>query len=126
MSELPRAKQVSERVRQDRFALDDALLRPYLEFDNVLHRGVFAAAAALRTACVSSSAEQTAAAAKALNVHVNTVHNRLETIAERLGDWQERMGQRRRLMMMDERMLHDLGLCRDDAIAEAAKPFWKP
>ncbi|MCU0894971.1 MAG: DUF1127 domain-containing protein [Rhodospirillales bacterium] len=45
---------------------------------------------------------------------------------ERLGDWQERIGQRRRLMMMDERMLHDLGLCRDDAIAEAAKPFWKP
>lgn len=28
------------------------------------------------------------ATAKALNVHVNTVHNRLETIAERLGDWQ--------------------------------------
>lgn len=44
---------------------------------------------------------------------------------ERIGDWQERIGQRRRLMMMDERMLHDLGLCRDDAIAEAAKPFWK-
>ncbi|HYN38302.1 MAG TPA: DUF1127 domain-containing protein [Rhodospirillales bacterium] len=44
---------------------------------------------------------------------------------ERLGDWQERIGQRQRLMTMDERMLHDLGLCRDDAIAEAAKPFWK-
>jgi len=38
---------VSELVRQDRFALDDALLRPYLEFDSVLHRGVFAAATAL-------------------------------------------------------------------------------
>jgi hypothetical protein len=28
------------------------------------------------------------ATAKALNVHVNTVHNRLETIGERIGDWQ--------------------------------------
>lgn len=44
---------------------------------------------------------------------------------ERLGDWQERMVQRRRLMTLDPRMLHDIGLCRDDAIAEAAKPFWK-
>lgn len=44
---------------------------------------------------------------------------------ERIGDWQERIGQRRRLMTLDARMLHDLGLCRDDAIAEAAKPFWK-
>ncbi len=38
---------VSEIVRRERFALDDALLRPYLELDNVLHRGVFAAATAL-------------------------------------------------------------------------------
>lgn len=44
---------------------------------------------------------------------------------ERLGDWQERMVQRRTLMKLDERMLHDIGLCRDDAIAEATKPFWK-
>lgn len=44
---------------------------------------------------------------------------------ERIGDWQERVGQRRRLMTLDERILHDLGLSRDDAIAEAAKPFWK-
>ncbi len=44
---------------------------------------------------------------------------------ERLGDWQERMAQRRRLMTMDERMLHDIGLCREDAINEAIKPFWR-
>ncbi|MBL8658897.1 MAG: DUF1127 domain-containing protein [Rhodospirillales bacterium] len=44
---------------------------------------------------------------------------------ERLGDWQERMEQRRRLMTMDERMLHDIGLCREDAINEAVKPFWR-
>lgn len=44
---------------------------------------------------------------------------------ERLGDWQDRAAQRRRLMTMDPRMLHDVGLCREDAINEAMKPFWK-
>ena len=34
----------AERVRQERFALDDALLRPYLELERVLHDGVFHAA----------------------------------------------------------------------------------
>lgn len=34
----------AERVRQERFALDDALLRPYLELERVLHEGVFLAA----------------------------------------------------------------------------------
>ncbi|MCB7137341.1 M3 family metallopeptidase [Cellulosimicrobium marinum] len=34
----------AERVRKDRFALDDALLRPYLELEKVVHDGVFRAA----------------------------------------------------------------------------------
>ncbi len=34
----------AERVRQERYALDDALLRPYLELGRVLHEGVFFAA----------------------------------------------------------------------------------
>ncbi len=34
----------AERVRQERFAFDDALLRPYLELECVLHDGVFHAA----------------------------------------------------------------------------------
>ena len=37
----------AERVRKDRYALDDALLRPYLELERVLHDGVFAAAGRL-------------------------------------------------------------------------------
>ncbi|WNB86835.1 M3 family metallopeptidase [Cellulomonas sp. ATA003] len=37
----------AERVRKDRYALDDALLRPYLELDRVLQDGVFRAAGAL-------------------------------------------------------------------------------
>lgn len=34
----------AERVRQERYALDDGLLRPYLELERVLHEGVFFAA----------------------------------------------------------------------------------
>lgn len=34
----------AERVRKDRYALDDALLRPYLELEKVVHDGVFRAA----------------------------------------------------------------------------------
>ena len=37
----------AERVRQKRYALDDALLRPYLELERVLHDGVFHAATEL-------------------------------------------------------------------------------
>ncbi len=34
----------AERVRQERYALDDAALRPYLELERVVHEGVFRAA----------------------------------------------------------------------------------
>ncbi|MDQ2624472.1 MAG: M3 family metallopeptidase [Actinomycetota bacterium] len=37
----------SEKVRSERFEVDDAALRPYLELERVLHDGVFAAATAL-------------------------------------------------------------------------------
>jgi uncharacterized protein YjiS (DUF1127 family) len=42
-----------------------------------------------------------------------------------LGEWQDRRHERRQLMGMSERGLHDLGLTRDGIDAEAAKPFWK-
>ncbi len=42
-----------------------------------------------------------------------------------LGDWQDRTHERRQLMGMSERGLHDLGLTRDGIDAEATKPFWK-
>ena len=38
---------LSEQVRAERYALDATVLRPYLELENVLHEGVFAAATAL-------------------------------------------------------------------------------
>lgn len=34
----------AEKVRLEKFALDDSLLRPYLELENVVHKGVFEAA----------------------------------------------------------------------------------
>ena len=37
----------AEKVRQERYALDDAALRPYLELERVVHDGVFHAATAL-------------------------------------------------------------------------------
>jgi len=37
----------SEKVRRERFEVDDAALRPYLELERVLHDGVFAAATGL-------------------------------------------------------------------------------
>ncbi len=37
----------AERVRQERYALDDARLRPYLELERVVHEGVFRAATEL-------------------------------------------------------------------------------
>ncbi|SME88195.1 Uncharacterized conserved protein YjiS, DUF1127 family [Tistlia consotensis] len=39
--------------------------------------------------------------------------------------WQERWAQRERLKGLDDHMLHDLGLSRVDAQAEADKPFWR-
>ncbi|WP_425498969.1 M3 family metallopeptidase [Oerskovia flava] len=36
--------QLAEQVRKDRYALDDAALRPYLELERVVHDGVFRAA----------------------------------------------------------------------------------
>jgi uncharacterized protein YjiS (DUF1127 family) len=42
-----------------------------------------------------------------------------------LGDWQVRAAERRTLMTLDDRALHDLGMNRGSADAEASKPFWR-
>ena len=46
----------------------------------------------------------------------------LDTLAE----WQGRVMERRRLMELDARLLKDTGLTRAEAVAEYAKPFWRP
>ena len=39
--------------------------------------------------------------------------------------WGERHRQRRALLDLPESTLHDIGLSRADAYAEATKPFWR-
>ena len=39
--------------------------------------------------------------------------------------WAERMRGRRRLLALDDRMLHDIGIDRATAEREAAMPFWR-
>jgi uncharacterized protein YjiS (DUF1127 family) len=38
----------------------------------------------------------------------------------------DRWRQRRALAEIDDRMLRDMGISRSQAMAEAAKPFWRP
>ena len=42
-----------------------------------------------------------------------------------LRTWHWRVRSRRQLLMLDDRMLADIGLSRVDAASEAAKPFWQ-
>jgi uncharacterized protein YjiS (DUF1127 family) len=54
------------------------------------------------------------------------LRSRLERIVAQLTEWKRRIEERRELMTLDDRMLHDIGLSRTDAEQEARKPFWKP
>jgi uncharacterized protein YjiS (DUF1127 family) len=42
-----------------------------------------------------------------------------------LGEWADRVRQRRHLMALDDRILRDIGLDRGHIISEAEKPFWR-
>jgi uncharacterized protein YjiS (DUF1127 family) len=46
-------------------------------------------------------------------------------LADSLVGWLQRARSRRVLAQMDERMLHDIGITRDAALSEHAKPFWR-
>ena len=46
-------------------------------------------------------------------------------LVEVMLEWQERRRQRRRLAMMDDHMLHDIGLSSADVEREIHKPFWR-
>jgi uncharacterized protein YjiS (DUF1127 family) len=39
--------------------------------------------------------------------------------------WRERARQRRELLGLSDRDLHDIGLSRADAVGEGEKPFWR-
>ena len=40
--------------------------------------------------------------------------------------WQERYLMRKRMANLDDHLLDDIGLTRDQVLAEADKPFWQP
>ncbi len=44
---------------------------------------------------------------------------------ERIGLWVARSNQRRELYELDDRMLRDIGISREQVLAEADKPFWR-
>lgn len=48
----------------------------------------------------------------------------VERAFDRLALWQERAHERHQLRMMDDHMLHDVGLTRADVEFESSKPFW--
>lgn len=48
----------------------------------------------------------------------------LRLLVSRLRRWMERAEQRRILQEMDDYQLRDIGLARDEASAEARRPFW--
>jgi uncharacterized protein YjiS (DUF1127 family) len=39
--------------------------------------------------------------------------------------WRRRRQDRRRILALDDRLLHDIGMTRADALREGAKPFWR-
>ena len=51
--------------------------------------------------------------------------NTIETLIEGFARIRERARGRRLLLDMDARMLKDIGISRDIAAAEAAKPWWR-
>ena len=46
-------------------------------------------------------------------------------IRETLRTWRQRIDERNRLIVLDDRMLQDIGLTRAEAIYLADKPFWR-
>lgn len=49
------------------------------------------------------------------------MHRTARTVAV----WRQRSAMREDLFCLDERMLQDIGLTRQQALAEARKPFWR-
>lgn len=49
----------------------------------------------------------------------------LQRIAGQIRMWTRRAGERQALMRLDDRMLRDIGIERDQALAEWRKPFWQ-
>ncbi|MBM3599115.1 MAG: DUF1127 domain-containing protein [Alphaproteobacteria bacterium] len=57
---------------------------------------------------------------------IETAESLCRSLVDVLLNWQERAVGRRQLAEMDDRMLRDIGLTRDDIAMECEKPFWRP
>ena len=53
------------------------------------------------------------------------LHAALEHTVDAISTWRERARMRRQLLMLDDRLLRDIGLTRLQARGEAEKPFWR-
>ncbi len=55
-----------------------------------------------------------------------TLPTRLRALYAKMLLWQRRADGRLRLEEADDDLLRDIGVSREDAMAEARKPFWRP
>ena len=49
-----------------------------------------------------------------------------KALLQRIAEWQRRIAERRELMTLSDRDLHDIRIGRIEAEVEANKPFWEP
>jgi uncharacterized protein YjiS (DUF1127 family) len=49
----------------------------------------------------------------------------LTVAADTISTWRERVRMRRQLLLLDDRLLRDIGIDRLQARSEAEKPFWR-
>jgi uncharacterized protein YjiS (DUF1127 family) len=82
--------------------------------------------------CTSTIASPPAPASRALAgfVHrlpspADVLRNGLRDIWRTLLRWQRRYNDRLRLVAMDDRLLGDIGISREQAAVETQKPFWR-
>jgi uncharacterized protein YjiS (DUF1127 family) len=54
-----------------------------------------------------------------------TLNRTIEHAVDTILTWHERAKTRRQLLMLDDRLLRDIGITRLDARGEADKPFWQ-
>jgi uncharacterized protein YjiS (DUF1127 family) len=53
------------------------------------------------------------------------LHAALEHTVDAISTWRARARMRRQLLLLDDRLLRDIGLTRLQARGEAEKPFWR-
>jgi uncharacterized protein YjiS (DUF1127 family) len=65
-----------------------------------------------------------------MRTHESSINRHAAGLLARIGEtlhlWRQRRLQRRELTRWTERDLRDVGLCWNDIVDEAEKPFWRP